>query len=73
MVTVLEFLKSMWTNHKQKILAFLIGVLLTVIASVSGMPIADLKNILKDAVNEPVPVTQTTTITAPVSKEQPKK
>jgi hypothetical protein len=46
---------SMWTNHRKKLIAFILGLLFAGIASISGIPLSEIQDAAKDAANKPAP------------------
>lgn len=57
--TITNILKSLWANHKKKVLAFVFGLLLSGIAAVSGLSLDEVKEAAHDAskpaVSSPAP------------------
>ena len=57
--TIINILKSLWANHKKKVLAFIFGLLLSGLAAVSGLSVDEIKEAAheasKPAVTSPAP------------------
>lgn len=47
---------SLWTNHRKKLVAFLLGLLFAGLAAISGIPLEEIQEAAKDAANKPAPV-----------------
>ncbi len=44
-----EFALALWANHKKKVITFLLALLLTAIAAVTGLPLTDVKEAAREA------------------------
>lgn len=55
---ILNILKGLWTNHRKKLVAFLLGLLFAGLAAVTGIPLSEIQDAAKEAANKPVPVEQ---------------
>lgn len=60
-----EIGKTLWLNHRKKVIAFVLGMLFAGIAAVSGIPLQEIKDAAKDAANQPAPAVSAPAITAP--------
>lgn len=56
---------NLWTNHRKKLITFLLGLLFAAIAAISGIPVQEIKDAAKDAAAVPSPV-----VIAPASAPQ---
>lgn len=68
---VLNILKGLWTNHRKKLVAFLLGLLFAGLAAVTGIPLSEIQDAAKEAANKPVPVEQPAPATAPQALPAP--
>lgn len=48
-----SFAKSVWVNHRKKFIAFVFGIILSVLAALTGIPLSELKEAAVDAANKP--------------------
>ncbi len=66
---MLDFFKnlalSFWNNHKKTALGFLLGILFMILAKVTGIPLADIKDAAKDAASAPAAVVAPVAAPAP--------
>lgn len=52
-----NILLSLWTNHRKKLVAFLLGLLFAGLAAISGIPLEEIKDAARDAA-KPAPEAQ---------------
>lgn len=52
---LVDILKSLWANHRKKIITFVAGLILAGIAMLTGIPLPELKEAVKDAASAPQP------------------
>lgn len=57
--TIVNILKSLWANHKKKVLAFIMGLIFTALAALSGLSVDEIKEAAHDAskpaISQPAP------------------
>lgn len=68
-----EIAKTLWLNHRKKLIAFLLGLLFAGIAAVSGIPLSEIKDAAKDAANAPTPAIAAPAVVAPAPAPEPAK
>lgn len=76
-VAIMELLKrialAVWMNHRKKFIAFVLSLLFGALASLSGMPLSEIKEAAIDAVNKPessAPALPAVVAPAPVVEEK---
>lgn len=56
----MEFLKgivlSLWTKHRKKVIALIMGLAFGALAALTGIPLSEIKDAAKDAASAPAPV-----------------
>lgn len=71
----MEFLKTLalnlWTNHRKKLITFILGLLFAGLAAVSGIPLEEIKGAAHDA-SAPAAVTAPAALPAPMVKPEVK-
>lgn len=51
-----ELAKTLWLNHRKKVIAFILGLLFAGIAAVTGIPLHEIKDAAKSAAEQPAGV-----------------
>jgi nucleoside permease NupC len=69
-----QIAKTIWMNHRKKAMAFIIGLLFAAIATVSGIPLEEIKDAAKEAANKPAEVVAVPApVAIPLTPAQPEK
>jgi hypothetical protein len=55
---ILNMFKTLWLNHRKKLIAFLMGLLFAGLAAISGIPLSEIQDAAKEAANKPVTVVE---------------
>ena len=69
---LVELAKTLWLNHRKKVIAFVLGLLFAGLAAISGIPLQEIKDAAKEAASQPSPVVaQPAVAPAPVAPVVP--
>ncbi len=68
---IMGVLKSLWDNHKKTMLGFLLGLIFSGLALLTGVPVGDIKQIAHD-VTTPAATSPAAPAPAPAPAEKPK-